>query len=368
MSDSFVELNGTNFSPSGAKFEITKGLVDAIQQEESYCELVQCLRDGKAELIVFDTEVQLAQRIKNEIRDTERIAIRVFEDGRMPEVLALRIGFPQVPHLILTSSEFPKQLCLYDQIWAEVKRIWTPTSFLDRIRTWLSLTATGELHGDDQPLEPLVMGASGKIIIPSDLATRELGEEMLSVHCVDDTKLDSIFVASYTSKEDIGQGLLILPLRIQCPSRTHGVIKFRPESICQIAEFCNSADFDFLLNVRNEILQAKEAYENSNCQDQFYASKILFLVSIPKKRHSDSGKESTDVRAFFSLETVKEIGKFVGAWGLHDGDVAAYLPSSQSSNVDACDACPPESDIELEMYNVVSNLSRKSSAYLTRFL
>src|ERR1700675_2522303 len=122
----------------------------------------------EAEVVVFTVAVQRPQRCVNDIRKRETLAA-VFsaDDSAYPEVLALRSDFPAVPHINLRLEEFPRSLCLYDQPYEQVRLNWTPANFLSRVQFWLSKTAVGTLHGEDQPLEPLIQGSNCRIILPS---------------------------------------------------------------------------------------------------------------------------------------------------------------------------------------------------------
>ena len=85
------------------------------------------------------------------------------------EVLAVRDDFPQVPHLNLRSYELPRSLCLFDEPFRELKPRWTSAMLVERVRDWLRLTGRGELHADDQALEPLILAGDGTIVVPWEL-------------------------------------------------------------------------------------------------------------------------------------------------------------------------------------------------------
>ena len=121
-------------------------------------------------MIVFDVEVELPQDIVDPIERIERVCAEFFwSDDRMPKVFALREDFPLVPHLNLEDQELPRSLCLYDESYEDLKRRWTAARFVERVREWLCLTARGELHRPDQPLEPLFLAHGGELVVPSDL-------------------------------------------------------------------------------------------------------------------------------------------------------------------------------------------------------
>src|ERR1041384_2016431 len=144
---------------------------------EAYASLVETRRrnDVGADVIVFRVQVQRPQKVVHPIcREEVLAAVFTDADNNHPEVLAMRAGFPWVPHGNLRDSELPRSLCLYDQPFENTRHDWTPARFLHRVRWWLEKTATGTLHGDDQPLEPLIQAAPARLILPVGSLLSEL--------------------------------------------------------------------------------------------------------------------------------------------------------------------------------------------------
>ena len=143
-----------------------------------YVSYLECRRslaqDGSQprETIVFEVEIERSQRVVQDIRRVERLSVSFRSDDKTyPEVLALRTDFPRVPHLNLRDTEFPRSPCLYQESYEEVKLDWNSVRFVERVREWLSLTAKGILHGEDQPLEPLFFETLDNLQIPHHLAS-----------------------------------------------------------------------------------------------------------------------------------------------------------------------------------------------------
>ncbi len=136
-----------------------------------YVKIIECRKENRNETVVFDVEAELSQACVHPIEYVERIAVTFSpEDNVHPEVHALREDFPVVPHLNLRNYEKPRSLCLYERRYRDIKRQWTAKRFIERIREWLKQTSRGELHQDDQPLEPLLSGGAGTIVLPSDFS------------------------------------------------------------------------------------------------------------------------------------------------------------------------------------------------------
>jgi hypothetical protein len=188
MADVYTTLPGEQIAPADLSIPKAQKVIEALHNHSlQYIEFVACQREKieqrTREYIIVDVEVELPQRKKHDIRLYERIAM-VFtsEDDRVPEVLALRPDFPQVPHLNLRSRPGPQSLCLYDESYSELKLTWTAPRFLERIREWLALTARGELHQDDQPLEPLLVGLPYTLIIPPEMLMQLHSEHPARIH------------------------------------------------------------------------------------------------------------------------------------------------------------------------------------------
>ena len=175
MSDEFLEAPGIVVTPETFVAERAKLLCRAISDGRlDYVQLTECRQtarsgDGLTEdVVVVDVVVERPQVVENDIRRVERLAI-VFrsDDNWYPQVLSLRSDFPVVPHLNLRwAGDDPKSLCLYDRSWDEVKTRWTSPGFIERIRGWLSDTAVGSLHREDQPLEQVLHGSGYRLVIP----------------------------------------------------------------------------------------------------------------------------------------------------------------------------------------------------------
>lgn len=154
--------------------DLAKHLVRQINPYARFVEARITAEDiDRIETIVFNVDVELSQITAFDIHPTERISVSFRPNGvTWPEVLALREDFPVVPHLNLRTVEFPRSLCLYEEAFVEGRLGWTAVSIVERIRTWLSETAQGVLHKDDQPLEPLFLGTRDTIVLPTDIYAR----------------------------------------------------------------------------------------------------------------------------------------------------------------------------------------------------
>ena len=150
--------------------------------EQTYCaalahneyELVDLryLGEGEnySEIVVVDfTNDAVPSRNEVGIKYRERLGLRFFQNPSIfPEVRALRSNFPITFHQHDVSSGEPLSLCIYFEPWSAVERTWTPQKHLRRIQWWLEKMSCGELHTEDQPLEPFYFDSRYTLILPTD--------------------------------------------------------------------------------------------------------------------------------------------------------------------------------------------------------
>jgi len=234
MASTWLCPPGTVMNWAAIRSERAKQLVRALRDGHcAYASPVECRATGTTDLVIFDVDVERAQHRARAVERVERIAAAfcVTED-LAPEVLALRRDFPVVPHLNLRDEEFPRSLCLYDEPWRDVRRRWTAPTFVETIRTWLALTATGELHADDQPLEPLLLGAAATILFPHDLFDGDGSPaEPLIVSAIDESQSTRLLMARRLGGASPDKGWLSVAVVVVGGALQHGVIRRKPRTL-----------------------------------------------------------------------------------------------------------------------------------------
>jgi hypothetical protein len=149
-----TEMFGEIISPDLLGIKKSKRLIQYIDSlDNSYLKVVEIRQkyDRQFETVIVDLGVERPQKIINDIKRIERLAL-VFhsDDIHQPEVLALREDFPVVSHLNLQLHEYPKSLCLYEQPYEVIKLTWTPSGFIKQIQNWLNKTVIGTPHEEGQ--------------------------------------------------------------------------------------------------------------------------------------------------------------------------------------------------------------------------
>lgn len=334
MVSTYCDIAGNAIEPALLSINRAKEIVEYIEKLPFF-RLVECKRidaPSSVEIIVFDVDVEVGQRSINDIHRSERIAV-VFSayDYVPPEVLALRQDFPRVPHLNLRPKEKPYSLCLFDQRYEELKLYLTPALFLERIREWLSLTARGELHAEDQPLEPLLMGPVANLIIPHDLFTKDKTEgfESLIIRRIPGEDMRRRMTLIGEREKDINQimpeDVCFMAIPIQGEPQQHGIIYKQPSSISELHEFLKIAQLDLLTILRSYLKELLQTREKTPDRD-FTNAYLILVVYLPKTDRSDS-PSATDIWAFIIDKPIREIGVDIGLWNIPDNNIGILIPT-----------------------------------------
>lgn len=312
MDTTYLEAKGILCIPSALQLPRARAMHDTLSADQlPFLKFVECRQhteaDGTvAETIVFDVDVERPQQLVHNIRREERIAVTFqSSDEWYPEVAALRRDFPQVPHLNHRAEEFPRSLCLYEEPWPHVAIRWTAANFFARIREWLSETAKGTLHQDDQPLEPLLMGSGLTIVLPPDLfGCKQAGEaEKLFVGWA--TAEDDCRVLLASPNEASG-GSKFLALSFIANPQTHGAIRRSPKNLHELHEFVAPAGIALIDTLRDK-------FPDWNKKD-FLSKRLLLIIAFPLRREEGETVEASNSWVFLTSRDIEEIGVDIGIW------------------------------------------------------
>jgi proteasome lid subunit RPN8/RPN11 len=275
----------------------------------------------EVEIVIFDVEAEIPQFPVHDVRPIERIAA-VFLVGS-PDVhnvpiatFALRDDFPLVPHLLRELAGFPKALCLWEAAPSEVALTWTAASYLERIREWLRLTARGELHAADQPLEPLFYPAPSYFLAPESVLGLSSTEESsapqvnsLSAYGVMADK--GVFTIVAQPRDSAAQPMISgVPCEVlvfRAEPQTHGVMASPPTTLRDLHSWATQVGRNLLGVLRENLLKWRE-------QPQKQEARVIIVLNLPTRRDDDSPVEKTESYAFAVSGTVATIGVSLKLW------------------------------------------------------
>ena len=298
-------------------------------------------RDDGSEAVAVTVSATVPQRPAHDIRQTEPLLI-VFDrdDARHPWVESLRKDFPRVPHTNLTAPGKPRSLCLYYQPWEDVRTTLTAPRFIARIMWWLEETATGTLHGDDQPLEPLLFDSRWDLIVPSDLLTGDDPDEPVPFICyrmgVSLQLIRSSVVAEMGIEPPPGGSCLALV--VTCQAQQHGVIEATPRTLGELHDLLIPAGVD-LMEVLRERLGAPDK------GSEIEGVGLILLIRLPKLRVTGGEVEKEELRGFAV-----------------DGPVGAIAEEAARYSDAADGSVAPREAIRLQQLNPRPGFSRELAA------
>ncbi len=356
MMDRYLETSGIIIRKENLSVPKARALTDALAEDSiQFATFLECRAHEDTEIVIFEVEVEVPQLLKHDIKSRERIAAFFTKaDDNIPEVLSLRQDFPKVPHLNLRDSEFPRSLCLYEEQYRDLKRRWTPPLFVARIRQWFALTAKGKLHQEDQPLEPIIIGSCGRILLPYDLLSPDKDNlpDQLFIRAIDKT-----FFVAQREKVDGDSPLETVASIHCCPPQQHGIIRRRPFTIAELAEILKESELDLLGELRRNLTQW---FDNNLLNEKIYASRLILIILCPKTRVDGGDAESTDTLVFGTGDTLKDVGEKLDLWS----------PQPQSGNLGHVvfpDTSKQGEDIKIDPFNPCFELTRELAANLNGY-
>jgi integrative and conjugative element protein (TIGR02256 family) len=351
MPDCYLEIDGQDIKPEELRIPKARLIAVNLNSGLPYIRLVKCLRNNEdAEVVIFDTEVELGQRCVNDIHSTERIAIIFFpKDDIMPDVYALREDFPLVPHINLRENEFPRSLCLFERPYDEIKITWTPIFFIERIREWLALTAMGKLHNDDQRLEPLLIGSNDILIVPFDLFSKNSVSILSITALTHDNGL--VLKADYPEVVNFKDKNLFIATIFNGDVQPHGIIRKNPKNIKELHILLEQAKINLINDLRDRVRNWNNIKPCSDVLD----TRLILIVFLPKSRSKDEQMETVDAWAFITDKTIKETGREIGVWDIQDNSVGVFINVDENKMGDK---------VLLRTLNFHFNFSREDAARL----
>lgn len=323
MGDSFSSF-GESVDANNLKLNRAQGVAHFVADGRyQFGRVVDLRRDGTGvETVILELDLEVPQQPIFRILPLEVVALRFHpEDSGVPMVLALRPDFPKTPHQNLTIEEFPKNLCLYDQPWSTLRMRWTPARFVERVREWMALTARGELHGEDQPLEPMLLDWESRLVLPSG-AFRDLTEGSLLrlfVDVVSDKPQGGVLIARTLneSPRDTQSARFVATL-LKCQPQEHGVIRRTPRSVEELHTFSNAAGLD----LKRELQAVLKSWREER---DIHDSRLIILLWLPKTRNAGADVEDSDLWAFANHLDIRELGKLLGVWAVEGKSVLPLL-------------------------------------------
>lgn len=315
-----LAVTPTSCGPDSLGRSDARSLAQRLVRGVSFARLVECRRGTAGELVVMDVDVEVPQRPAYDIRLEERIGLwfdAADSSGvdNPPEVFALRDDFPgDAPHVNLRAHDYPRSLCLYDVAFAELRLTWTPARLVTLVRDWLRLTARGELHAADQPLEPLLSGGHGWIVLPSVLRERDT---VLGLKRRGEIGGKPVLIA-VPAHEVAHEERRFVVASIRTKPRTHGVIRRAPATLKDLHEMLAEGGDDFRERLSVTVEHWKEQGVGLDVQ-------VAIVLLVPMRRADRAEPEVEQPWAFLTTESLGTVGQSLGLWEQSEHGLATLI-------------------------------------------
>jgi hypothetical protein len=283
-----------------------------------------CRRGETGDLILFDVEVETPQRPKHDIRPAEPIAAWFdaspsdHATPRMQGTFALREDFPTgLPHVNLTPYDYPSSLCLTDRPFDELRSTWTPAQYVRLVREWLRLTALGQLHAADQPLEPLIFGA-GHVILPNELrrSRSAIGLSSRGKH------LGQPVWRAVPIEEALADERPVVVAVVRTQPRTHSVIRRSPRTLADLHNMLAPTD-----DLLDQIVAALREWKQHGYPLAVF---VAIALLVPTRRSDEAEPEVEQPWMFLTATSIAAMGEALGLWTA--GDLNETAPTTPRSD------------------------------------
>lgn len=283
-------------------------------------------------------EPELVQKRVVPILNEELIRFRFPVDGdEAPKIHALRTDFPaNLAHTNFDRTDNGCCLCIWEENWDDLRRALTAQALFERVRDWLAKTAAGKLHGEGQPLEPMIPVTASTVILPA-------GEPptLLHIHehrrdrngltlCLDASP------APTTAYHDFSI------LRLELPPQVHGALHGSPRTLAELGDLLSPLGVDLAQTLGDWVVQPEQrAGDDRN---------ILILVILPKRASTKAKVTDWDIWALQPMEKLFGLSERSGR--------TARDPTGRPQVLLTPDPCGDLSAVDLYSWRVVKRLDR----------
>ena len=284
-----------------------------------YFKLVDIRAQSNLDLLTVDVHVEVPQYPATSISEIERIVFSFLKNAdSLPGVHPQRKEFPfDNLHVMVTLDDELPSLCLWEDAFDDLKLKLTPYMLFARTKEWLELAARGELHHADQPLEPVLLGGAGQVILPK---LKDLDDSILAAyaHEARSNFLTLRFVRPDKENFDKVNPNFVLGKFITDPVVGRAV-RYVPRNLQDLGNICAKYNLELSKKITEWITTVKTNAANlAKCVP-------VFVIVFPKIQSEDDVPEIFDAWAFVPNLTVDQLGEKTGTFYNQDGHVVPRI-------------------------------------------
>ena len=270
------------------------------------------VKDGRKrrETVLVDVHPELPQDREISVKNTEAFAITFEEsDTRYPEVRSLRTDFPRTIHVNPSDESSLATLCIYFEPWSEIKLTWSPQSIILRICDWLVRAAEGNLHFEDQPLEPLIQESGAALILPADFASKsESNGAIIQLEGINQDGRSITFRPKLTNDSTNSRHQPAVVTVHECDPQTHRHMHACPTNLEELDKIASAAGCNVLDDLTNRVIQKDIVL----WQDSENSTILIIVVIFPLLREEENSVEKKELWGFRLEETPEKLAETLG--------------------------------------------------------
>ena len=273
--------------------------------DHPYCRLLSASTDGATgDILDIEVEPELAQDRRVPIRAQEPVRLQFVmgDDSVAPLVRALREDFPLGEvHTNFDRGADGLVLCVWEEGWHDLSRTLTGQMVVERIRAWFTLMASGKLHREDQPPEPLIPTSSHTIVIPPGILKGRWYIDRLF-------KDDDTYTLLMSDRQpvDLKPGSDFAVFHREVPSQLHRALAGRPYDLGALHAMLLTFGVNLISELREWLSKPEQTTRAADRQ-------LLLIFTIPIRRNEEGPDEVLEVWAYTGGETLAAFGEKVGA-------------------------------------------------------
>lgn len=294
---------------------------------------------GGRDLVDITLEPELVQDRVVAICNEEPVRLSFPRDDLdAPRITSLRGDFPlDLVHTNLDPDKNGRCLCVWEEGWDDLCRTLTPQALIERIRDWFSRTARGELHPEEQGLEPLLAASVHTLIIPP-------GPPAGTLYVIHADKHDGRWTVMVSPTPANGTLARFAICSLVLPPAVHGALREHPRDLQALAGLIGQFGGNLVEHLCEWVLLDENRLEGASRH-------LLLLVWIPKCRVEGGEVESHELWAFASDASVAALGDKLGRTFHTPGEesLTKRIPAGEVEDLSA---------FKLDGWRVVQRLDR----------
>lgn len=328
MTDAEFFVRGEPISPNQLEVPLAQALARTAEQFP-FAKLLDTQRREACEILVFEFDIELPQTVTVDIHEHERIAIEISVDPNLPpRICALRKNFPDTLHQNLTYPEAPKELCLFEAAYLDIRERLTPIHLLQRIANWLARAAIAGLHQPDQPLEPLLLSQE-RIIFDVDVFQASDTQSIYIVYPLSNTPLILRAFRRGQNSPPVPPSEQYLLLPVAAPPWNARLIHHYPRNFGELSKLFEIIELDLYQTVRAFI---NKLYNTSRLNDLQH-HKLILLLELPKQSANNSATQLPEFWAFLMSQSIQQIAIHLGTMAFLEGRLRPLIGASANNTL-----------------------------------